>query len=391
MNIPTRWIVTFTVVMVAVFAGSGWAARGVATDVLGRELVLIAANTLPLLALRRNPLLVAFAFGVTYPMWVAFGHPVHELQSLPTVAAMFAVGAWDRALRVRATALVLPVWMVLGGSMFWMGDVLELVYVGVFFVVVWAIGVVLADRHTQARALEIRTRELEAAREELADRAVADERARIARELHDVLAHAMSVITVQAGVGAHVVDRRPEQASEALAVIERTGREALEEMRRMLLVLREPDETDGLPDPQPTLTDLPSLVEQVRRSGVQVALTVEGTDRTTSPGLALALYRVVQEALTNAAKHAPGCRVDVTISHHPTAIDVEVVNDLPHPSDRGDTASFHDGDGPSPAASGHGLRGMGERVALYGGDLETTEDEATFRVRARFPIEEAAS
>lgn len=391
MNIPMRWIVTFTVVMVAVFAGSGWASRGIATDVLGRELLLIAANTLPLLALRRNPLLVAFAFGVTYPMWVAFGHPVHELQSLPTVAAMFALGAWDRALWARATGLVLPVWMVFGGSVFWMGDVLELAYVGVFFVVVWALGVVLADRQAQARALEVRTRELEAAREELADRAVTDERARIARELHDVLAHAMSVITVQAGVGAHVVDRRPEQASEALAVIERTGREALEEMRRMLLVLRDHDGPDGVPDPQPKLTDLPSLVEQVRRSGVQVALTVEGTDRTTSPGLALAVYRVVQEALTNVVKHAPGCRADVTISHHHTVIEVEVVNDLPDRSVRTATVRAPEGDGGRPVASGQGLRGMAERVALYGGTLETAEDDARYRVRATFPVEEAAS
>lgn len=387
MNLSARWVVASTVLMVVVFAGSGWAASGVSTDVLGRELILIAANTLPLLAIRRNPLLVVLVFGVTYPVWVALAHPVHELQSLPTVVGMLALGAWDRPLRIRAIGLVLPVWMVLGGTIFWMGDALELAYVGVFFVAVWALGALLADRQARAQALEDRTRQLEAARRELADRAVADERSRIARELHDVLAHAMSVITVQAGVGAHVVDRRPEQATEALEVIERTGREALEEMRRMLLVLRDHDPDGGVPDPQPTLADLPSLVEQVRSSGIRVSLTIEGTQRVTSPGLALAAYRVVQEALTNVAKHAPACRAAVTISHGPGDIEVEVVNDLPGPS--GAAAAS----GAEPAGRrgpGQGLLGMAERVAMYGGTLETVADDDTFRVRARFPLEGAA-
>src|SRR5690606_27459567 len=133
-----------------------------------------------------------------------------------------------------------------------------------------------------------RTRELEQARRELADRAVADERSRIARELHDVVAHAMSVITVQAGVGAHLAGGRTDPAVEALNIIEQTGRGALDEMRRMLSVLRQSEPADTGHDPQPTLSDLPALIQQVRQTDLQVVLTTRGARRDLSPGLELA-------------------------------------------------------------------------------------------------------
>lgn len=368
-------MVPLTFFMVLVFAGSGWSEGGIDREGLTGELAMIAVNTLPLLALRRNPLVVLATFSVAYPAWVALGHPTHELQSLPTIAAMFAVGTWDRPLWLRSLGLITPLWMVVGGTLNWDADFLELTFIAVFFVVVWALGVLIADRRAQTLALETRTRDLEEARQELADRAVADERARIARELHDVVAHAMSVITVQAGVGAHLGERRSDPAVEALAVIERTGREALEEMRRMLTVLRDSD-SEGFPQhPQPTLDDLPALLEQVRQADLEAALTTRGVRRELSPGLELAVYRIVQEALTNVVKHAPGSRALVTITYDPESIVVEVVNGLKA------------GARQRVGERGLGLRGMAERAALYGGELETATEAGEFRVAARFPLE----
>lgn len=145
-----------TVGVAVTFAGSGWVLESVDAQRFPRELLLIAVNTLPLLAIRRNPLVVVAVFSVAYPTWVALGHPIHELQSLPTIAAMYALGGWDRPLRVCALGLITPAWMVAGGTLLWGGDLLELTFVGVFFVVVWGLGALLADRHAHAQALEIR-------------------------------------------------------------------------------------------------------------------------------------------------------------------------------------------------------------------------------------------
>lgn len=376
MSISTRWLLALTALLTAVFVGSGWWEAGIRYDVLPRELVLLAANTLPLLAIRRNPLAVVLFLSLAYPTWIDFGHPSHELQSLPTLVSMYALGAWNRPLWLRAIGLIAPVWMV-GAAAFgwWDADPLGLSYVGLMFVVVWALGVVMAGRRAYATELEARTAELEEARRELADRAVAEERARIARELHDVIAHAMSVITVQAGVGHHLVDQRPDQAASALQVIERTGREALDEMRRLLSVLRAPDPRGPLPAPQPGLAELPQLVEQARDAGTPFTLTLRGASRPTGPGLELAVYRLVQEALTNTVKHAPGTPGSVTITYGPESLDVEVVNGhLDEDLGAGREVS-----------PGHGLRGMAERVALYGGDLQTIAGDGAFRVAARFP------
>lgn len=375
-----RSVAVLTAALTVVFAGSGWVFEGVDSARLPQELALIAANTLPLLAVRRNPLLVAVAFSIAYPTWVALGHPIHELQSLPCIAGMYALGAWRRPLWLRSLGLLMPVWMITGGTFLFDGEFLELTFIGVFLVVMWGLGALIADRRDYASALETRTRELEQAREELAEQAVADERSRVARELHDVIAHAMSVITVQAGVANHLIDRRPAQAAESLGVIERTGREALQEMRRMLAVLRDRDPDAPLPDPQPTLRDIPSLVEQARQAGIEVTYTTRGSSGEAPAGLGLAVYRVVQEALTNVVKHAPGSSATVTVTHRPGQIEVEVANTLPRAAARVPPAE------PPESRTGHGLRGMTERVELYGGQLETTADADAFRVVARVPL-----
>lgn len=365
-----------TVVLTAVFALSGWAVAPIEPGRIPLAVILLIVNVVPLLAVRDHPLAVLAWFSVAYPAWLLLGFPAHLLQSLPTLVAMYATGAWDRTLGIRAWGLATPVWMLVATvTGWWEASPLEIGYVAVMFVGVWVLGSVVADRERHAAVLQERTRELQRARRELADRAVADERARIARELHDVVAHAMSVITVQAGVGAHLVDDHPSQAASALSTIEHHGRQALVEMRRMLTVLRDPDVAGSATQPpQPGLADVPRLVEEARSAGVEVALTTRGRCPDDLPaGLELAVYRLVQEAVTNITKHAPGSRGRVTIVHRVDHLDVLVDNPLSSSAAR------------SRPPDGHGLRGIAERVALYDGTLVTEVDDAGFHVRATFP------
>ena len=170
--------------------------------------------------------------------------------------------------------------------------------------VAWVLGHFVGDRQVYAAQLEEGTAELERAREELARRAVVEERLRLARELHDVVAHAMSVIAVQSGVGAHVADTQPQEAAKALAAIEATSRAALEELRRLLGVLRQEDEPQGALAPVPGLADLDSLLAELAKAGLAVKLQINGTRPPLPAGVDLSAYRIVQEALTNVVKHA---------------------------------------------------------------------------------------
>jgi signal transduction histidine kinase len=370
---PTAPDVGLALTLGAVFLASSFVDSddGRSVDALG--LLLVAANTLPLIAVRSHPFAVLFIFALAYPLWATFEYPGHILQSLPTMAAMAAVGAAPRPLALRALGLIPPIEMLVFVMIsVWDVDVLEIGYVAVVFVVVWALGVALAARRDYSRALEEKTLALEAAREELARTAVVDERTRIARDLHDALGHAVSLITVQAGVGAHLIDRDPQQAERALKIIEETGRGALGEMRRVLSALRS---NDSPTEPRPALSSLPDLVEKTRSAGVPVELRIEGDVRALSPGLELSAYRIVQEALTNALKHAPGSHATLTVTYRPNLIEIQVTN-------TGGAGS------PPPDASGHGLKGMSERVALYGGSLDAGPVDGGFRVVATLPADE---
>ena len=224
----------------------------------------------------------------------------------------------------------------------------------------WLLGNYVGSRRRYTAELEAKNRLLEQARFELADRAVTDERLRIARELHDVVTHTMSVVAVHAGTGRMVADDDPVAARQALATIETTTRSALVEMRRMLGILRGSDSRPGTLAPAPGLRDLDALVADVVRSGVTVEVRVEG-DRTDVPaGVDLAAYRIVQEALTNVIKHAGRVRVTVAVRYSDDAVTVEVDDEGPAGDDSGS----------APSATGHGLVGMRERVAMYDGDLD---------------------
>jgi signal transduction histidine kinase len=242
----------------------------------------------------------------------------------------------------------------------------------------WLLGLFAHNYRAHAARLEERTAELERAREALARQAVVEERLRLARELHDVIAHAMSVIAVQSGVGAHVADSRPEEVGKALAAIEATSRAALTELRRLLGVLRQDDEPQASLTPAPGLANLEGLLAEVAKAGLAVRLRVEGRPAPLPAGLELSAYRIIQEALTNVVKHAGPAHAQVTIRYRDHGVAVEVIDD-----GRGVAAVAADGR----RGTGHGLIGMAERVAVFGGDLEVgPRPGGGFRVVARLPL-----
>jgi signal transduction histidine kinase len=244
----------------------------------------------------------------------------------------------------------------------------------------WSLGHYVRTRRLYTAALEERARELERAREELARQAVAEERLRIARELHDVVAHSMSVIAVQSGVGAHVIDSQPDEARKALAAIEATSRSALREMRRLLGVLRDEPASPASLAPAPRLSDLDGLVAQVADAGLLVDVQVDGARPEVPAGVDVTAYRIVQEALTNVIRHAGTQRARVAIRYREQEVAIEVTDD-----GRGAPP----GDGPL-SRGGLGIAGLRERVAVYGGELEAgPRPEGGFRVAARLPFEGA--
>ena len=247
----------------------------------------------------------------------------------------------------------------------------DAVFIGGILYAVWGAAMIVRSRHELAAALAARTVELEHEREENARLAVAEERARIARELHDVVAHNLSIIVVQAGAERRALGTEHPQTTEVLETIEDTGRAAMAEMRRLLGMLRRSDDELALA-PQPSLRHLDDLVEQVREAGMPVDLRIEGTPRPLAPGIDLSAYRIVQEALTNALKHAGPARARVTVRYGASELDIEIADD---------------GTNAAAVSGGHGLIGMRERVAAHGGELQAGPDPAGgYAVRARLPL-----
>lgn len=200
--------------------------------------------------------------------------------------------------------------------------------------------------------------------------AVAAERRRIARELHDVVSHAVTVVVLQARGGRSMLDRDPEQTRAALNAIELSGQEALAEMRRLVTLLREPGPDTA---PQPGMADLGALVDAATASGAQVTLAITGDVVALSPGTELTGYRLVQEAVTNALGHAPGEPVQVEVRYGPSSLNLVVSNPVP--------------DAPQSPGGGYGLFGMGERVSLYGGTLEYGSQDGVWTVRGTLPYD----
>jgi len=251
----------------------------------------------------------------------------------------------------------------------------DIVWPTVFFAgLPWLAGRTLRNQTALTRELAEKAERAAHAREEEERRAIAAERSRIARELHDVLAHNLSVMVVQAGAARRVVEAHPERAAEAAQLIQRTGREALAELRHMFGAVRR-GEGEDLSGP-PSIARVDELARGARAAGLKVRLSVDGDPVPLPPGVDQAAYRVVQEALTNTLKHAGGTHAAVTVSYEPGEVVLSIEDD--GASDRGD--------GLSATGSGYGLIGMRERVALYGGLLQAgPRDDGGFAVRARLP------
>jgi signal transduction histidine kinase len=339
------------------------------------ERVAVAlAFTVPLVFRRQAPLLVLLAI-VGVELLVIVTSDVGEAGTMPVPAllvATFSVALYARraadpfiglAVTVAAVMLTLTTDYYTGEQPGPTDLAIMSLIIGGF----WSMGYALRRRAAQAR-------QAMAESGELARNAVAEERARIARELHDVIAHSVSVIAVQAGAAEQQLESDPDRARDHLDTVRRTSREAMNEMRRLLDVLRE-EEASYVP--QPGLSRLPELVETARDSGLEVEVKEEGERPELPPGLDLTVYRIVQEALTNVRKHAGAVPTEVRLRYEPGAVELDVTNELA-------------GAAPAPNGSGggHGLVGMKERARLFGGTLEAGSANGGFRVHARLPIEE---
>jgi signal transduction histidine kinase len=303
----------------------------------------------------------------------------YQTGAAPSVllVGVFTVAAWssvrDRVIGVTAMALGLSIVAVSGIP----GAVgADVVFNVALYAAAYLFGSTMRNRRLYSEQLEERANALESERAEEAKRAVAEERLRIAQELHDVVAHSMGVIAVQAGVGAHVIDTDPDEAKKSLDAISRTSRSTLAEIRRMLGVLR--DDEGASYQPAPGLADLERLVQEVRGAGLQVDVRREGPRTELPPGVDFTAYRIVQEALTNVLKHAGRASASVVVGYEEGALLLEILDD-------GRGVNGHTAQG------GHGLMGMRERVGVYGGSFEAgPRTGGGFRVAVRLPFEEAS-
>ena len=349
---------------------SGLIAVGIVDGVGDRAVAFVVAGVhIGALALRRRwPEQVLVVMVLSALLTVPLGIPAVVLGPAALVA-MYTVGARVGATRSRTllagTLLAAALVVMANGA-----DAGTVLSNTIALSIAWWLGgrtrraAVEADADRQAAAAAAR-------------RAIADERLRIARELHDVVAHAMSVIAVQAGTGRFVIDTEPAVAAEALATIETTSRAALQEMRRLLSVLRDDDVPGGeLLLPAPGLHDLDELAGTTRDAGIDVEVSWHGEHGQLPAGLELCAYRVVQEALTNVRKHAHARSATVVVSRERESLTIEVCDD---------------GVGPRPGSTpGVGLVGLRERVALYGGTVDAGGTTSGYRVLARLPLEPVA-
>ena len=343
---------------------------------LALNLAAVALITLPLAIRRRAPLAVSAAVFGAIALRALAAEPLEILPSfLAALVAAYSVAAystkWPALLALALSVGAIEIAAARGSG----GDASpDAVVAPIFLAAVWAVGFVASSRDAGARAIEHRAAERDRRREEEARAAVATERARIARELHDSVSHSLAMIAMQSGGAQGILRRQPERAEESLRSIERAAREGLTEMRRLLgLIGEDSDETEL--SPQPEIARVTTLIEAARDAGLEVSFASEGEPRPVAPAVDLSAYRIVQEALTNAAKHAGRCRAAVALRWHQRTLELEVTND-------GAPASAEK------RPTGRGLIGMRERAALVEGELETGRCEnGDFRVWARLPLE----
>ena len=332
------------------------------TPVIVAWAVALAA---PLVLRRRWPLVVLAVTTLHFTRYWAVGQ-VNEIASWVILGvAVYSAAAYADRRRARWMCGACLLWLIGSGVVLSaragpIGAV-EVAAIAMFdalpFLLAWPLGAMMRRLREYRVVLEDRNRQLDQEREVNARRAVLEERVRIARELHDVVAHHVSVMGVQAGVARRLFDRDPPEAVAAIGSVETASRQAIADLQQLVGVLRRQEEGDDLA-PQPSLQRLPELVEHMRQTGLPVKLTTTGEPQQLPAGVELSAYRIIQEALTNTLKHAGPAQAAVTVRYDNGAVEVEVVDD---------------GQGPPPArqgTGGKGLVGMQERVRLYGGRLE---------------------
>lgn len=304
------------------------------------------------------------------------GYEFTQAAVLAVVVASFATVAFDGWRRAVAAGFLVTAGMLvvlvttIGVS--WE----SVVSTWVTLSITWIIAVVIRVYRSSIERAERRAALFAADREARAREAVAEERARLARELHDSVGHALNVVVLHAGAAQRILTTKPELAREALGSIETAGRQALGDIERMLGILRTPDEGAGL-DAAPGLGQVEALCASVREAGLPVQIVVEGTPRDLPSSLDLSAYRIVQEALTNTLKHAGKAHAFVTLRYTEQALEIEVLD-----NGRGGLAGGF-------GRGGHGLAGMRERIGIFGGELQAgPRAEGGFAVRARLPLQE---
>jgi signal transduction histidine kinase len=345
------------------------------TGPLWFDLLAVVAIVTPLFFRRRFPFGAPIAVGAAVGLTAFVDErlvPKDFIPFLAGCAAVFLVGLLrERRLAIAGIVLAIGV-EALVAYRDPLKNLSAFIATCIVFGLIWTVAFALGRKFEEADEAKKRAAQAEREREERARTAVTEERARIARELHDVVGHSVSVMTVQASAVRRLLRPEQEREREALLIVERTGREALAEMRRMVGVLRRPEEGPALA-PQPSLEHLGRLVEQAREAGLSVELRVEGDPQPLSAGVDLTAYRLVQEGLTNALKHARAERAQVVVRYGDGDLEVTV-------SDDGRGAGSDDG-------GGHGLVGMRERVAVFGGELEAgSRAEGGYRLRAKLPV-----
>lgn len=376
----TAWGLDVLIVVAALESGIGAALRTDADRpdgaLLWLEVLLITGLVLVLLARRRFPFLAPAVLWIGCAAASLVDGQLISSQAGIFVAGLFAavlLGRLRSPVQSRAGLLIVVACSVTVVYDVPNHDPADLFFTPLIFVVGWVVGFALRERDQQAEAAEERALRAERERESAARLAVAEERARMARELHDVVAHAVSVMVLQVGAVRHRLPAGSEEV-EALQNVERAGRSALAEMRRLLGALREGDDALEL-TPHPGLEDLETLAGDVRAAGLDVRLHTGGEPVPLPRSLDLSAYRIVQEGLTNALKHSGARRADVTVDYAPDELRLEVRDDGPGGVERVD-------------GSGHGLIGIGERVKTYGGDMSAfVATSGGFVLRATIPLD----
>jgi signal transduction histidine kinase len=365
-----------------------WGTNSALSSVLAVLLTLLVI--LPLTFRRRYPLGVLIFMTLAVIAFRTSAIPESPFISYALLFAFFSAGAYGQnrfrnLVRYVSSALIIgllvyEIFFQQRGADFPTQTILyqlSTILLNIFlFAAAWWISEVFRTRDQREVELREKTRQLEKERDENARRAVVDERVRIARELHDVVAHHVSVMGIQAGAARRILKQQPDKANDVLSQIEASSRQAVAELQRLLGFLRADNQVDDIA-PQPSLQQLDALVNQMRLTGLTVSVKIEGEKIPLPPGVDLSAYRIVQEALTNTLKHAGPVHADVTIRYAPNTVDLEIKDDGTVPVTGSGTES----------GTGRGLIGMRERVSLHGGEFQAGRLPAGgFFVKVKLPL-----